>query len=102
MILKNKREFEEAKEKLAKLVDRHQYEQMLAPGTKLVPSTEIMHLAAAIEKYEKEGPPPEEKPRNMWNNNYGNMGSFSTANLANDDFEEFEDLGDLDMEFEII
>lgn len=53
MEITNKIELEEAKEKLERLVDVHQYNQMLAGSSKIPIDPEIMWLSRAIKEYEE-------------------------------------------------
>jgi len=53
MEITNKIELEEAKEKLERLVDVHQYNQMLAGSSKIPIDPEIMWLSRTIKEYEE-------------------------------------------------
>ena len=53
MEITNKIELEEAKEKLERLVDVHQYNQMLAGSSKIPIDPKIMWLSRAIKEYEE-------------------------------------------------
>lgn len=53
MEIENYFELRKAKERLTYLVDRHQYNQMLAGDSKLLIDPEILWLKDAIDRFEK-------------------------------------------------